>query len=815
MSHRWKRHKAMLLGSISPVALVAPFVLAMPLALAAPVSVQAADTKVSEVIVTGTRRDTTVQDAPINITAVSGKTISQQGLGDLRQVSRWVAGVYIDDGGGRGDSLIVVRGLNANPLGPAEALPNNGGGTVATYLGDIPLHIDLKLNDINRVEFLLGPQGTLYGAGTLGGAIRDIPNRPQFDARSLQVRADGYGYAHGHGVSYNPGFTLNLPVTDTFAVRASVDYLKDQGFIDYPLVVNNIGVSDPDPNFSNPADVAANLHRVRDANYEKTWSGRVAARWRPTPAVDLNLTYYFQNQDVGGRQISSVGSTVPVGKWESGMRVLEPNDRKNQLLALEATVDLGFAELTSATGQSWYQSHGQHDQTDLLITLEYGYPYFPDFTAYTADAENDHAFTEEVRLVSKTPGPLSWIVGGFYDGSASDGSSREYTPHYDAFVGGSRPDALEYIAVSKKRLTEAAGFGELSYKLTDAWQITGGGRYYYYDLKNRLASDTPLYDTIGFGAPPDYINLNFHSADQSDSGFLFKANTSYRFSPDALVYATVSQGYRVGGLNAIPPCPNPLPPGQSICGQPNELQYSPDKTINYELGVHTQWFGGRLTLNGDLYYITWKDPQLFSTTQVGSQLITVNGKGARTRGVELSFNAQLTQALTVRGSYTYTDAELTAVAPGLIQTITPPGYRHTVSYIDGQPGDRLAGSPMHQGGVYALYRVPVGQGDLTFAYGVRAQSNVLTRIGGRGGGATLGGFAIHDASVSYSRDGWNMTLYGDNLFDKFAQVGARQTPAYNQILTDLGGGLVHERSFFTYVLPPRRVGVRFSKTFGG
>lgn len=813
MIHRWKQHKAMLLGSISPVAFV--FAMAAPLALAGPASVQAADTDVSEIVVTATRRDTTVQEAPINIAAVSGASIAEQGLGDLRQAANWVPGIHIVDGGGRGDSLIVVRGLNANPLGAAEALENDGGGTVATYLGDIPLHLDMKLNDIQRVEFLLGPQGTLYGAGTLGGAVRYIPNRPRFNAKSLEVRADGYTYTHGHGLSYNPGFTVNLPVTDTIALRASVDYLKDQGFIDYPLVVNNIGVSDPDPNFSNPADVAANLHRVRDANYEKTWSGRVAARWQPNEKLDFNLTYYFQNQDVGGRQISSAGSTVPVGKWESGLRVLEPNDRKNQLIAFETTADLGFAELTTATGQSWYQEHGHRDQTDLLITLEYSYEAFPSFTAFTTEDENDHSFTEEVRMVSKTPGPFSWIVGGFYDHFYSDGTSREFTPHYDAYLGGSRPDGLEYISEGREKLTEAAGFGELSYKLTDAWQVTAGGRYYYYDLKTALATDTPLFNTIGLGAPPDAIDLTFHHGGQSDNGFLFKVNTSYRFSPTALVYATVSEGYRIGNTNGIPLCPNPLPPGQNICAQPNELQYTPDKTINYEIGAHTQWFGGRLTLNGDLYYIKWQDPQLFSATLIGLQPITINGKGARTEGLEVSFNANLTSQLSLRGSYAYTDSELTAVAPNLIPAINPPGYQSTVAYIDGQPGDRLPGSPKHQGSLYGVYRTQLGQGDISFAYGVTAQSDLLTRTGGRGGGVTLPSYAIQDASVTYRQDGWSLTLYANNLFDKFAQVGARQTPAYNQILTDSGGGLVHERSFFTYVLPPRRVGVRFSKTFGG
>jgi len=184
-----------------------------------------------EIIVTATRRSESVQDIAVNISAVGGAQIEQQGFGDLSELAAFVPGINISDQGGRDGNRIVVRGLNAEPVQNSFG-QENGGGTVATYIGEIPLFVDLRLNDLQRVEVLLGPQGTLYGAGTLGGAIRYIPNKPEFDSSLFEVRSDVYSYKSGSGISSDVGFTFNAPISDTFAIRGSLDNLADQGFID-------------------------------------------------------------------------------------------------------------------------------------------------------------------------------------------------------------------------------------------------------------------------------------------------------------------------------------------------------------------------------------------------------------------------------------------------------------------------------------------------------------------------------------------------------------------------------------------------------
>jgi iron complex outermembrane receptor protein len=812
----WSR-KA-LLSSIS--------ILALPVVAAgAPGAAFAADAandsaSVSELVVTATRRDTTIQETPVNIAAVGSEQIKQQGFTNLGELTRFVPGVFVVDHGARSGNTIVVRGLNATSLGSGDGT-DDGGGTVATYLGDIPMYVDLKLNDMERVEFLLGPQGTLYGAGTLGGAIRYIPKRPKFGVMEGEVRGDAYSYSHGSSVSSNLGFTLNLPVSDTFALRGSVDYLNDKGFIDQPYVVQDVGVSDPDPNFKDPAAVKANLVNKSDVNTEKTLSARIAARWAPTDALDVNLTYYYQDAKAGGRQASGYGlNTFPVhiDKWESVKRVLEPNQRTNQLLSLEASYDLGFAQLTSATGVSQYKQIGHRDQTDLLISLQYSYEAFPSFTAYTEEQNKTENFTQELRLVSKGDSALSWIVGGYYNRQTVHSFSKEYTPHYDQYLidiglgTQLRPDQVEYYSPFSSKLTEAAGFGELTWQMTPKFQITGGARYYTYDYNTLSGVDIPLWSTVvGGRTPVDAFVTNDKPGSQKDNGWLFKFNTSYKFTDDIMTYLTVSEGYRIGSSNGVALCPDPLPGSQIVCAQSNELQYSPDKTVNYEIGVHSQWFNKRLTVNGAVYYIQWKSPQVESATKIGLQPITINGGDAESKGVEINFDAQVTDALSLRGSWAHNKTEFVEATPNLIAYVTAPGYK--TKYLTGESGDRLPGSPEDQGSFYARYEVPLADKTLAFAYGFTGATDILTRTGAKGGGYTLPAYILHNASVELKGDDWKTTFYVDNLFDAFVRTSANNTSAYNQIFKDDTGASVYARNFYYNVLPPRKFGVRFEKQF--
>jgi iron complex outermembrane recepter protein len=788
-------------GTVVASTMLSGTALAQQAGSATPDEAQAAATG-NEIVVTATRRATTVQDAPINIAAVSGEQMEREGLDTLSEATRSTPGINIIDQGGRGGSQIIVRGLNAEPLNNNDN-SNDGGGTVATYLGETPVFIELKLNDMERVEVLLGPQGTLYGAGTLGGAIRYIPRRPAFGKMTAEFRGETYRYKAAGSQSFDVGATVNIPVSDTFALRASIDRLDDSGFIDQNYILRTPGTSLSNA-FGSAAEIAANFQSVKDVNYEKTWSGRVAARWEPSDAVDINLTYYFQLQKVGGRQSSSLRvdhMPVSFGKYESALRVLEPAKRDNHLVALEGTFDLGFAELTSATSYSKYDARAQRDQTDLAIELGFGYEFFPALVDFTDELVNEERINQEIRLVSTGEGPFSWTVGGFYNHFKRSVNYTEFTPGLHDFYGYGIGDDRDYISIDRNKRSEYAFYGEASYEVTDAWSFTVGGRYYNYDLKIASAATFP-----NPSFPPGGPVFNFRPDGQKDNGFLGKINTSYRFSPDVLAYGTISQGYRSGGSNALNPCPAPF-----VCGQPNELLYTPDKTTNYEVGLKSQLLDRRLTFNAAVFYIDWKDIQLGSSTQVGSVGITVNGKGASSKGAEFSFDAKLSDQFSIQGSYAYTDAQLDELSPDLIRTIAPPGFRPVV-YLDGLAGDRLPGSAKHRGSIAASYVAPISSAiDLDIGWRTVFSGNVLSSAGGRGGSFTLPSYSLSYARIGLgnSDDQWSVTLYADNVFNKFVEVGTRGTPLFNQTVI----GSVYDRRFSTSVLPPRRVGIRFTKGF--
>lgn len=798
--------------------------LAIPAAIAGlsvPAPVQA---EIEEVIVTATRRAESVQDIPVNISAIGGTQIEQQGFDDLSELAAYVPGINIVDQGGRDGNRIVVRGLNAEPIVNAFG-QENGGGTVATYVGEIPLFVDLRLNDLERVEVLLGPQGTLYGAGTMGGAIRYIPKKPSFDGPSFDIRADAYTYDEGSGVSSDLGFTFNYAFSDNFAVRASVDRLDDEGFIDYPFIVQQPGVSEPDPDFSNSAETAANFSPVDDANTEEVLSGRFAARWQPTDTIDATLTYYFQRTEHGGRSVSGRRGTVPAGDFESPFRVIEPNDRDTDMLAVEITADLGFAELTSATGFAEGEQSGQRDQTDLLITLEYSYETFPTFTAFTFEDEETEIFSQELRLVSTSDGPLNWIVGGFYNVNEYNALSSEFTPGYGAFVGPSfRQDLndLEYFEGDRSELEEVAVFGEIGYDITDNWSVTVGARYYDYTLDTANLTEFPYFtDATTFQPFPlgDIENQMTLERNQSYDGDLFKFNTAYRFENGNTAYFTFSQGYRVGASNGGDPCPDVFVPGpQGLCllapgqqfgpdpddiAQINERDYFPDTVDNYEIGAKTTWLDGNLTLNGSVFFMDWEDPQVATVSVNAGTAITVNAGAAETKGFDLAANWQVNDAFNLRGSFSYTKAELTEGVPSLIRTISPPGFAS--AFEDGVDGDRLPGSPETQFSLFGSYLYDLtGDNQIIVDGGYAWQDDVYSLTGARGNSLTLPSTGRANLSVAYQTESWSVTGYIDNLFDEYTESSVFNTALYNQVVS-----AANVRYYRTNVLAPRSFGIRF------
>ena len=762
----------------------------------------AQETLIEEVVVTATRRAESIQDIPLNITALSGNAIERDRLSNISDIARRVPGMTLVDQGPRAGNILTVRGLNADSISaPESTTGNSGGDNVGTYIGEVPIYIDLNLHDMNRVEVLIGPQGTLYGAGTLGGAVRYIPNKPQADALSIELRGDFYDLNKSDDLGYETGGTINIPIIeDRLAVRASLDYQDDPGFIDYNYLVREAGVSNPQPNFNDPDDVRANLKKEADVNTVETTSGRIAARYTGD-RLDGTLSYYYQDTEIGGRQVNHSDS-FGTGDYVSAHRFKEPNDRKNELITLELVAGLGFAEVTSATGYSEYTANGQRDQTDLL--LGFGYGIFPSFSGFTREDQEEERFSQELRLVSTGDGPFNWIVGGFYNDSKFDQLSEEFTPGFDQFavdnLGGIqlRPDSLEYYQIDHDELTETAAFGELGYQITDKWQVTVGARWFKFEEDFDTGFALPLSDTVFGGAPPDSIITNNVKVDTDDDDVIYKFNTSYYFTEDIMGFFTVSEGYRLGGVNAVPPCTDLIAGEQNVCALPDEILIKSDTTTNYELGMHSQ-FGNNLILNGSLYYIDWDDIQVTDVTQNGGIPITSNGSSARSMGVEMSWQWYMTDALSFSGSYAYTNAELTDDAPGLVGS------------EDGEDGDRLPGSPEHQAYTALNYGLPLTDGSqIDFDWSMTFTSDVLTKAGERANGEALSSFAVQNVSASWLNDAWRVTLYADNVLDKYAETGVRDDQSE---IRQIDG--FDSRRYFHNMIRPRQIGMRFIYNFDG
>jgi outer membrane receptor protein involved in Fe transport len=762
------------------------------------------DKGIETIQVTASRRSSTVQEAPLNITALDGDVMKDQNITQLSDIARWVPGLSIADQGGRSGSPIIVRGLNTNSSGP-----DTDGGTVATYIGEIPLVVDMKLIDIERVEVLIGPQGTLYGAGTLGGAIRYLPNKPILDETSGLLYGDIFTLSESDDTGGEAGFVFNTPlIKDELAVRFAFNYLDEPGYVDYNYVVREGGESLPDPDWSDADAVNSNLKQVKDANYEQTTTAKAMIRWQPNDIFDATLSYFYQNQDIGGRSIvhgNSLSETNPLssvmGDYDSGYRYQEPREKEDTLLSLELTVDLGFAELASATGYSEFEALGQRDQTDLLIRLDYGYEEFPGFSAFTREVDEAKNFTQEIRLVSTSDSALSWIVGAYYNKFESFSDSREYTPGFDQYAVDNfgaeqlRPDSLEYISVGETETTESALFGELTYSVNDKLTLMLGARFYQYDVVAQSDSDLPLLNTIYAASyDPTFIDLSLVKSTAEDDGSLFKVNASYQFSDDVMGYATISEGFRIGGSNGIPACDEDIGQQQNICAQPDEIMYEADTTTNYELGFKSTWLSNQLHFNAAIFMVEWENAQIAGATEVGQQPYTSNAGEAKASGVEISSRAMLSDSLIAYATYAYTNAELASDAPG----------------IGAFDGDRLPGSAEQQFSLGATYSTEIfGRTGLDINYGLTYQSDVYSKVGLRDNGEALPGYAISNMSARFSEDMWSVTLYVDNMFDKYAFSSVRRD--VGDITTANDPAI--QRNYGHFLVTPRKIGVRFEYLF--
>ncbi len=749
--------------------------------LAAPVTAQTTaesdKTKAStvgELVVTATRRAQRVVDVPYNISAVPGKTIEADHVQSAVELLRGVPGVALVDRGPRNQGSatnIQMRGVNVDSSAVGDYwLPTVA--PVSTYVNDTPLFANFALIDLNRVEVLRGPQGTLYGSGSLGGTVRYISNQPQFDRFSGRI---GVTATHVEGSSSEGGegeLVVNIPITSNLAIRINGEDQDYPGVVDYvnlyKLDSSGIPVLPPGGVFSSQPVFAP---PKKDADTTKIQYGRFAIRWAPTDKVDLNFTYAGQHDAIGGRRQVTTGTNgfgTPYGSYQNGAVLLEPSARDVSLEALEATINFGFATLTSSTshykhtGSSTTDNSGFYANDTAFHNFYYNYPR-PAVPAYRH--YSDEGTIEEVRLVSKTGGMFDWVAGVFgernIDHQAQDDYVLGFQRYINAYFG--LPANSTAIASSdhqftyraNQTITDLAAFGELTWHVTDRAQITGGLRHFHTDQQTDVLIDFPAYTFVSDPDHPPTIK-------QPNEKTLFKLNGSYKFSGEALAYATISQGYRRGGVNEV-----------ATIGRwaedPRWRSYKPDSVVNYEAGLKGQVHG--LSYDAAFYYIDWTDIQLNTFTDNFGFYAVANGKTARAAGFEGELEGFLAPHFHYSVGYTYTNARLTS------NLVSPTGAVLAVN------GERLPGTPEHAITVAGDYTIPLDTSSLAFRVNGYFQSTVRNALGHP---TTLTPsqftadeppFQLWNATATWSLKSWDASLFVKNIFNA-AGVTGEFTQAY-------------------------------------
>lgn len=729
-----------------------------------------ADDELAEIVVTAEKRDSTVQRTPISMTALSGAALEAQGTSDLVDIIHEVPGISIRTSG-PGQTELEMRGLSSS----AGAAPTVGfylGETALTPAANTPLGktvIDPDLFDLNRVEVLRGPQGTLYGSGSMGGTVKLVPNAP--DATHVEGRLDGtLSGTPGGGIDPSINGLINLPlVDDRVALRLVFTEKYRSGWIDRDVVDDFPQPVDPCGIYGAAGCVRGNLADARvskvvpDVNWYNLTSGRAALLIMPAEGLTVTTTAMYQVNRLGGydNYDQSPGNTHA---HYQPFDIAEPFRDRFGFLETSLNYDLGFAQLTSASS---YWSRSQRQTQDVSEALNsfmgafFGaFGFYP--TTYT-EADTSHQFSQEVRLSSKGDGRLSWLVGGYYNQFSSTYGASVGNPVYAGLSTGgaaANPDGLVYAAHNPYGIKQYAVFSDVGYNFLDTLKLDLGLRWYRFDTD---ALDTQSgIGTLTGNAQPSGLEI-----ETRNSGFNPKATLSYQPTGDLDLYTTVSRGFRPGGVN--------LPIPQNFgCTLTNE-SYGPDHIWNYEVGEKARLADRRVTLNTDFYYIKWSQAQQTVTQSCGYAVYT-NAGDAKAYGPEAELSVALLHALSVNLTGTYTKAFISRVDPAVAAT---------GSILEGSP---ILNIPNVTVSASLDYKRPVSDrydlsARLTESYVGRSTDVSLTE-------QELSPYSLLGTRIGLIGPSWSGYLFVDNLTDKVAQLSVNTTafsfpiPSLTRVVTN-------------------------------
>ena len=725
------------------------------------------DEGIQEVTVTAEKFKSTVQDTPVSISALSGDQLNAAGITRIEDVVR------------------NVPGLSTRSAGPglteyeARGLASNGGAapTVGFYLDEIPLSppalsqsgkvvIDPNLYDVDRVEVLRGPQGTLYGSGSMGGTVKVMTNQPKLKEFEGSAQAD---LSDTQGGSGNGGASLmlNFPIGEVLALRVVGTEQYRSGWID-DIALNPF-----------PIDLASTVRGnvqsapiqsiIHDANTERLMNVRGALLFQPNDGVSVTFSAFKQHLAMGGYDLldGSPTSALPSRVYDAHYEAFpyrEGNHDDITIYSLTGTFDVGFADLTSATAY-WERLGWQTEDASESIywsnnnTNATPTPVIPLALVPYSEKDPAHQFSQELRLSSHDTGPLHWVGGVFYSSLRSVWIEISSNPA-NTLV----PNGVFFDSFNPYTVKQTAVFADGSYKITDAWKLAAGVRWYSYKSQQDELS-------WGYDGPNATPPAAPEITRASDKGTNPRVNLSYEPTRDFMAYVTAAKGFRPGGANQILPPPNEPP----YC-QNGALSFRPDTVWNYELGEKTRFFNNRLSINGDIYYIKWDGVQQVITLPCGYQYYN-NAGNARSFGPELEINARLTSHWSASLSGAYTDSKITSPNASFTNYLTSVAFA---------PDGVSRPCPTAAGCTAPIMNVPKETASASLTYSQMFGDYQFTgRIDDSFTGATPDvayyfGYTLPSYNISNLRFGlahgnWSASLYVNNLTNKVALMTANNT----------------------------------------
>jgi len=679
----------------------------------------AAPATVQELVVTAEKRESNLRDVPQSVTAISGDSLDVKRAVTFEDYVTTVPGMNLISAQ-PGANRLVLRGINAGGVS----------ATIGTYVDETPygsvtglsngavLAPDLDTFDMQRVEVLRGPQGTLYGASSLGGLLKFVTNPPDPARFAARIEADAAGTESGSLGGSVKGL-INAPLGDKAALRVSA-YSSDQpGWIDDPI------------------------RHAKNVNSARYSGAKASLLFRPTDKFTVRLSAVGQDITSKGTSTMDVDRLTlePLyGDLTQSRTFASPNKVAYRIYNGTADYDLGFANLLSATSYATLRQDSNGDATAQLGPTLTAIFKTPLGAGVLQDLEQKK-FTQEVRLASPSQ-KFEWLVGGFYTHEENQlhqnlsGLNLANPPQVATGFGG-----LQTVSLPSD-YKEYAAFANVDYHFTDSFDVSVGGRYSHNKQTEQQTTGGPL---SGAGSVV--------SGASSEEVFTFAVAPKLKLSEDTTLYARVAKGYRPGGPNAL----NPLAPA----AVPRTFQS--DSIVNYEAGIKTDLMDRSVALELTAFFITWDQIQLLAN--VGGFGVNTNGGSAESKGVEGSLTYVPMSGLTLSANGAYTEATLTADTPAI---------------LGGKNGDRLPYSAPVSGSLSADYDRPLAN-DMRMFLGasIRLEGRRRSDFNPTFGQISVPAYTTIDLRGGVERGGYRAEVYVKNLGDErgiLSLAGVNSTP---------------------------------------